>query len=142
MTQLVYEYDILSAWLEGSGSNKYFKTGRNGKVKKRKAKNNPDTLKYLLFAWGASFDTISRFRKKFQESAVARGVAGDAAKCTNTMVPNESNVNAKNIIDSFDSAKVLFTPEYLFIREKVMNFKNQLGTDKMNLNEKKKYAQC
>ena len=95
MTQLVYEYDILSAWLEGSGSNKYFQTGRNGKVKKRKTKNNPDTLKYLLFAWGASFDTVSRFRKTFQESAANRGVTGEAAQCTNTMLPNENNVNTK-----------------------------------------------
>jgi len=73
---------------------------------------------------------------------VKRGVNGDAAKCTNTMIPNENNVNTKDLMDSFDSAKNLFTPEYLFIQEKVMKFKDQVGVHNMDLKETKKNAKA
>ena len=142
MTQLIYEYDLLSAWLEGSGANKYYSTGRNGKLKKRRTKNNPDTLTYLMFSWGASFDTITRIRKKLLTSSHKRGVTGPAAMCTVTMGPRKDIVETNNIIDSFESARKLFTAEYLFVRDKVMKVKDQVDAYKNDLAEVNKTAKA
>ena len=68
-SQLLYEYDMLAAFLQGSKLNKYYVTGKNGKIKKRRTIHNPDTLTYLLHAWGGNKDTITRFRKEMQASA-------------------------------------------------------------------------
>jgi hypothetical protein len=65
MHQLIYEYDMLSAFLKGSKDNLYYQKKKgDGKFKKRRRKHNPASLTYLMFAWGASFQTVQRFRKK------------------------------------------------------------------------------
>ena len=63
-TQLLYEYDTLSAWLKSSKANKHaVRYKQNGKYKK--AKKNTDTLTYLTNeAWGTSAKSIRRFRKE------------------------------------------------------------------------------
>ena len=63
-TQLLYEYDTLSAWLKSSKANKHaVRYKRNGKYKK--AKKNTDTLTYLInVAWGTSAKSIRHGSEK------------------------------------------------------------------------------
>jgi hypothetical protein len=59
MNQLIYEFDMLSAFLQGSKDNLYCEKKKgDGQFKKRKRKHNPASLTYLMFAWGASFTTV------------------------------------------------------------------------------------
>ena len=118
-SQLLYEYDKLAAFLQGSKLNKYYVTGKNEKLKKRRTIHNPYTLTYLLHAWGGNKATITRFRKEMQVSARKRGLRGVIAKCTNVIFHEEEGKESKNVIDCYDTAKRLFTPEYLFVRDKM-----------------------
>ena len=65
ISQFIYDYDILASFLQGAKTNLHEEKRRDGKFKKRKNKRNPESLTYLLFSWGASFDTVTRCRKKF-----------------------------------------------------------------------------
>jgi hypothetical protein len=67
---------MLQTFLEGTKGNKYFETGENGQIKKRSKKPNPDTLKYLVCAWGGNKGTMRRLKQRCQDAAVSRGVSG------------------------------------------------------------------
>eukprot|EP00979_Chaetoceros_neogracilis_P007876 scaffold1700_cov286-Chaetoceros_neogracile.AAC.2 len=124
MNQLIYEFDMLSAFLQGSKDNLYCEKKKgDGQFKKRKRKHNPASLTYLMFAWGASFTTVLRFRKKAHAAAILRGVDADgyAAMISILSMPahDDNDENSNCVIDSLDTAKKLFTGEYLFVRNKL-----------------------
>ena len=55
IAQIIYEYDMLEAFLLGSGGN------HQSQHIKKQVKHNPDTLNYLIYAWGCSNVSLSNF---------------------------------------------------------------------------------
>ena len=52
-SRLFVEASMLRQYLAGKGKGHYFEQGSNGRVKKRSAQYDPDSLAYLMqYAWG------------------------------------------------------------------------------------------
>ena len=67
-----------------------------------------------MHAWGASdFHCVNRFRKTFVEAALKRGVDGQYALSCIVLPEEMKNSKANCVIDSYEQARKLFTPEYL-----------------------------
>ena len=140
ISQFLYEIDLLKTYLDTSKANKYFETKRNGKIKKRRTKVNPDTMGFLLFAWGTSASSISRFREKMYANAKARGVTGMTALCSNVIALQEVKNESRGVIDCFESARKLFTAEYLFVRAQVLKKRDRETVLELDSKEVEKIA--
>ena len=140
--QLIYDYDILASFLQGAKTNLHEEKRRDGKFKKRKNKRNPESLTYLLFSWGASFDTVTRCRKKLHESAINSGLTGLAAKSTAVFLNSEATTKSNNVIDCMDAARKLFTAEYLFTRIKLKKCERQINVNDTRIKEVRKLAKA
>ena len=97
MCQLLHEHEILVAFNVGTKKNNfYFETKRNGEIKKRKNKHNPDVLIYLVnVAWGTSFSSVNHFKKKVEQNTRIRDVTGKAAQLSNVMVQLDSTAEPR-----------------------------------------------
>ena len=122
--QIIHDFDVMETYVTFTKDNLHLNKKKSGKFKRRKAKHNYKTLSYLLFSWGASFTTITRLKRKICKMAENNGY-GDNIK-ESVIAYDEFHSKSKNIIDCYETAKQHFTPESMYIKNKILKEQRQI----------------
>ena len=125
------DHAVLQTYLDASSKNRYISRLNSIKNHERPGSlvyphipPNPYTLKYLLYAWGTTKVSISRYKKEAFAFGISRGMspmaaAGNICFGIDKFENDQKSEEFTSIIDSKDKCEKLFTAKYLYARAMV-----------------------
>ena len=90
---------------------------------KKHGKHNPDMIKYLFYDWVCSKGSLRNICHESMVRTITNGLYAQDAVLSHVVCDLVNTVNDIDkyirIIEDYDTAKKLFTAEYIFVGEKV-----------------------
>lgn len=121
--QIICDYRVLETYLDISRKNHYNPRGKKRKMKKK----NPLTLTNLLYAWGTTKASYSRWKREAYQAGIQRGLSSIAAHGNIWCGPEqEDNKSGSTVIDDMKICKQHFSPINVYINEKMRQHKQEL----------------